>query len=47
MSPWSSCSQTCGPGTQMRTILVSSKNGGEECTGSLNRACNVKKCPGK
>ena len=47
MSEWSTCSQTCGPGTQNRTILVPAKNGGEECTGSLDRACNERNCPGK
>ena len=47
ISKWSSCSQSCGPGTQNRTILVPAKNGGEECTGSLDRACNERNCPGK
>ena len=47
ISPWSSCSQSCGPGTQNRTILVPAKNGGEECTGNLDRACNERNCPGK
>ena len=47
MSPWSSCSQSCGPGTQNRTILVPAKNGGEERTGNLDRACNERNCPGK
>ena len=47
MSEWSTCSQTCGPGTQNRTILISAKNGGKECPGNLNRACNDRNCPGK
>jgi hypothetical protein len=47
MSKWSTCSQTCGPGTQNRTILMSAKNSGKECPGNLNRACNVRNCPGK
>ena len=47
VSTWSSCSQSCGPGTQNRTILVLAKYGGEECTGSLDRACNEINCPGK
>ena len=47
MSSWSSCSQSCGPGTQNRTILVPAKNGGEECTGNLDRACTERSCPGK
>ena len=47
ISPWSSCSQSCGPGTQNRNISVPAKNGGEECTGNLDRACNEKNCPGK
>ena len=38
---------TCGPGIQNRTILVPAKNGGEECTGNLDRACNERNCPGK
>ena len=47
MSEWSTCSQTCGPGTQIRTILISAKNGGKECPGFLKRACNKRNCPGK
>ena len=47
MSKWSICSQTCGPGTQNRTILMSAKNSGKECPGNLNRACNDRNCPGK
>ena len=47
MSKWSTCSQTCGPGTQNRTILMSAKNSGKECPGNLNRACNDRNCPGK
>ena len=47
MSEWSTCSQTCGPGTQIRTILISAKNGGKECPRNLNRACNDRNCPSK
>ena len=47
MSKWSTCSQTCGPGIQNRTILMSAKNSDKECPGNLNRACNVRNCPGK
>ena len=47
MSKWSTCSQTCGPGTQNRTILMYAKNSGKECPGNLNRACNDRNCPGK
>ena len=45
MSPWSSCSQTCGQGTQKRYILISPRNGGKECTGDLNIACALNNCP--
>ena len=45
MSKWSTCSQTCGPGTQNRAILMSAKNSGKECPGNLNRACTLRNCP--
>ena len=52
-SGWSTCSKTCGGGTEQRTrsVTTAPKNGGTKCPGedgpatSENRGCNTKGCP--
>jgi len=44
-SNWGTCSTTCGPGQQTRTIQVQAQNGGTECSGQNTQACNLKSCP--
>ena len=44
-SNWGTCSTTCGPGQQTRTIQVQAQNGGTECSGQNTQACNLKACP--
>ena len=43
---WSSCSQTCGPGTRTRKIEVPANHGGLNCTGRDKERCNDRECPG-
>lgn len=45
-SDWSSCSATCGGGTQTRTCTnPAPANGGAVCTGSASQSCNTQACP--
>ena len=51
-SGWTSCSQTCGTGSQERSRSCTNpkpKYGGRLCTGVKNnkRICNRQRCPGK
>jgi hypothetical protein len=44
-SAWSSCSATCGGGTQTRTCTnPAPKNGGAQCSGPSSQACNTQAC---
>ena len=43
-SNWGLCSETCGVGSQTRTIQVQAQNGGTECKGQNTQACNLKAC---
>ena len=47
LSPWSPCSKTCGPGTQTRFVEFEPENGGQKCSGSRRKSCNIRSCPGK
>ncbi len=47
---WSTCSITCGPGTQTRSRLCNNpppSNGGATCPGSGTESatCNLQSCP--
>ena len=46
---WTSCSKSCGGGSQQRTRKVAkyAQPGGKKCSGSkrASRSCNTKKCP--
>lgn len=45
-SDWSTCSVTCGGGTQTRTCTnPAPANFGADCTGSASQACNTDPCP--
>ncbi|CAL1543550.1 unnamed protein product, partial [Lymnaea stagnalis] len=47
-SPWSSCSLSCGSGTQWRNrSCVGPFYGGQNCVGDFNatQSCNVQSCP--
>ena len=43
-SNWGLCSETCGLGSQTRTIQVQAQNGGTECKGQNTQGCNLKAC---
>merc|ERR1712008_465299 len=44
-SNWGICSETCGVGSQTRTIQVQAQNGGIECSGVPIQECNLQLCP--
>ena len=44
VSQWSSCSKTCGPGTQQRSVLTPANYGGLQCP-NLTKNCSLKSCP--
>ncbi len=45
-SDWSTCSLTCGGGTQTRTCTnPAPANGGAACVGAASQACNIQVCP--
>lgn len=44
-STWSTCSVTCGGGTQTRYHVVEAANGGNLCYGSYTQSCNTQACP--
>ena len=47
-SSWSTCSKTCGSGTQTRTRTITkpASNGGQDCGGLVeNQSCNTQPCP--
>ena len=45
-SAWSSCSASCGGGTQQRTCTnPAPQEGGAACTGASSQACNTNACP--
>ena len=46
-SNWGTCSETCGPGFQTRTIQVQAQNGGTECSGITVQGCNLQLCQSK
>ena len=46
VSQWSSCSKTCGPGTQQRSVQIPAKDGGQQCPSQLTKSCSLKSCPG-
>lgn len=44
-SAWSSCSATCGGGTQTRSCTdPAPADGGQQCVGASSQACNVQAC---
>ena len=47
VSQWSSCSKTCGPGTQQRSIQTPANYGGLQCPSQLTKSCSLKNCPGQ
>ena len=46
VSEWSSCSNTCGPGTQTREIKIEAQPGGTQCPSQLAKSCILEDCPG-
>lgn len=44
-STWSTCSVTCGGGTQTRYHIVEAENGGNPCYGNYSQSCNTQECP--
>ena len=50
-SDWTSCSKSCGEGTQTRSRYIQrvASNGGKECTGgrTKSKSCTKQACPGK
>ena len=46
VSEWSSCSSTCGPGTQTREIQTEAQPGGTQCPNQLAKSCIMEDCPG-
>ena len=46
-SNWGTCSETCGPGFQTRTIQVQAQNGGTECSEITVQECNLQLCQSK
>ena len=46
LSQWSSCSKTCGPGIQQRSVQIQAKYGGQQCPSQLTKSCSLKNCPG-
>ena len=47
LSDWSSCSATCGGGSQNRFITVEAKFGGKDCIGKQEKKCKLRECPGE
>ena len=43
---WTSCSATCGQGTQTRNIENRQQNGGRRCYGPYRKNCNQGSCSG-
>ena len=46
VSQWSSCSNTCGVGSQTREIQIQAQYGGLKCPSQLTKSCNLKICQG-
>ena len=44
VSQWSSCSKTCGPGTQQRSVQIPANYGGLQCPNQLTKPCNTRSC---
>ena len=46
VSQWSSCSKTCGTGSQQRSVQTPANYGGLQCPSQLTKSCNLENCPG-